>query len=291
MQKNSIFARHNLHKNEKRKPVAKTIINANNNSLWLSLKQLFKHRRLILLFTIRDVCVKYSQTYLGVMWSLIQPVFGVVIFTYIFGKLLNVGTDGSPYPIFVLTGLAPWYYFSYIVAYSGVSLIESQHIIRKIYFPKLVLPLSKSLTGLIDFSIWTFLIILLMIFYGVIPTYKILFYPIFVLLTAISGLTIGIWLSALTYRKRDFMHIIPYLIGFSIFITPVFFPTLIIPEKYHYLVYANPMAGIIQGIRWCLLGQTDFSLKYLTGIIPMLIFFIGSLFYFSKVEQKIADQV
>lgn len=266
-------------------------ISSDRTGLLYGLRKVVAYRRLIFLFAKRDIKVKYSQTYVGLLWSILQPIAGIIIFTYFFGRLLNVGTDGSPYPLFVLTGLIVWYYFSYIVAYSGISLIESQHVLKKVYFPRIILPFSKALTGLADFSIWVVMLIVLMIYYGITPSYKIIFFPIFVLLIIFTGLTVGIWVSALTYRYRDMIHIIPYLIGFSIFVTPVFYPVHILPKELNILLYINPMAGIISGVRWCLLDTISFPFKYLLGIVPMLILFILSLVYFNRIEGEIADEV
>lgn len=266
-------------------------ISSDRIGLLYGLQKVITYRRLIYLFAKRDLKVKYSQTYAGLLWSILQPVAGIIIFTFFFGRLLNVGTDGSPYPLFVLTGLIVWYYFSYIVAYSGISLIESQHLLKKVYFPRIILPFSKALTGLADFTIWFIMLIALMFYYGITPSYKIIFLPVFISLIIFTGLTVGIWLSALTYRYRDMIHIIPYLVGFSIFVTPVFYPAHILPKEVNMLLYINPMAGIISGFRWCLLDTISFSFKYLYGIIPMLFLFILSLIYFNRIEGEIADEV
>lgn len=266
-------------------------ITSQQDSLYYSLKRLIAYKQLIYLFAKRDIKIKYAQTYIGLVWSILQPIVGVIILTYFFGRLLNIGSDGSPYPLFVLSGLIVWYYFSNIVARSSISLIESQHLLKKVYFPKLILPFSKALAGLTDFLIWFVMLIALMLFYGIIPSYKIIFLPFFVFFTILTGLTVGIWLSALTYRYRDLIHIIPYLIGFSILVTPVFYPVSILPKNFDLILFLNPMAGIIAGFRWSILGTGTFALKYFIGIVPMLVLFLLSLVYFNKIDGKIADEV
>ena len=181
-----------------------------------------------------------------------------------------------------------WYFFSYIITSSGTSLIQSQHIIKKIYFPKFILPLYKTFVGLFDFLLWFLFYIFLLIYYKQGVSINIIFLPFCILLNIITGLSVAIWLSALTVRYRDFLHIIPYLIGFGILVTPVFFPTLMIPEAYKFLIYINPMAGVIAFYRWCIL-DINFSLNYLIGFIPVIVLFITGLFYFKEIEGTIPD--
>ena len=263
----------------------------NNKNIISYIKEIYRFRSYILLFTKRDLKIKYAQTVLGVLWTLIQPIVGLIIFTYFFGKLINIGTDGSPYPVFVFPGIIAWYCFSFIVAYSGISLIESQNLVKKIYFPKIILPISKSLTSLTELLIWFVILFAILIIFNVTPGFKILFLPIFILLNILTGLSIGIWLSALTYRFRDLIHIIPYLVGFSIFVTPVFYPVNIIPENMNILIYMNPMAGVIQGYRWCIFEQADYSIKYLLGFGIMMSILLLGIKYFTKIDKKISDVI
>lgn len=253
------------------------------------LTEIFRKYPLILQFVKRDLKIKYAQTALGLSWSFIQPLIGLVIFTYFFGRLLNIGTDGSPYPVFVYPGITAWYCFSYIVAYSSISLIESQNLIKKVYFPKLILPVSKSITALAEYSIWLIILIALLFIYDIPFTWRFFLFPVFIVLNILTGLSIGIWLSALTYRYRDLIHIIPYLVGFSIFITPVFYPTKIIPISMNYAFFLNPIAGVIHGYRWCLNSQIDFKMQYLSGFLIMLVFLFLSVHFFIRVEKKMAD--
>jgi lipopolysaccharide transport system permease protein len=203
--------------------------------------------------------------------------------------LLKMHIGNIPYALFAFPGMMAWYYFSYVVSQSGTALVQSQQIIQKVFFPKLILPLSKVMTGLVEFCIWFILFLLLMLYYRYPFSINILVLPVAVLLNIIAGLSIAIWLSALTIRYRDAFHIIPYLIGFGIFVTPVFFETAMIPEQYHFLIYFNPMAGVIALMRWCLLDYGPFSWYYAAGFIPVIILFLTGLYYFRKVEGKMAD--
>lgn len=239
----------------------------------------------------KDLKVKYAQTRLGLLLSILQPVVGLLIFTFFFGRLLNLGSDGSPYPVFVFTGMISWYYFSILIGSAGPSLIESQQIIKKVYFPKLIIPLSKSLSALVEFLIWLSVLVLLMIVFRIVPSYKIIFFPVFLILNMVAGLTIGIWLSALSFKRRDILHVVPYFIGLTMMVTPVFYPVTIIPEKIHYLMYCNPMAGIVEGFRWCITGNEHFPLLYIPSFLVMLILFFLAVLYFKKVEYRMAEQL
>jgi len=222
---------------------------------------------------------------------MIQPLTGLLIFTFFFNYVVKVDTGGIPYPLFAFSGMISWYFFSSLMAQSGTSLMQSQYLIRKIYFPKLILPISKSLTCFAEFGISLLLLFAIMIITGYYPSINILFLPFFILLNLITGLAIGLWLSALTIRYRDFYHIIPYLINFGIWLTPVFYPATLIPHKIQFLIYFNPMAGIISGFRWSLLGGAPPSVNYLFSFAFVIIIFITGLYYFRKMETKIADLV
>jgi len=266
------------------------VINASDKG-WrrLLLRKIWQYRALLINFTIRDVKTKYAQTKLGILWSLLQAITAGVIIFFFFGCLIKVHIAGDiPYIVYAYPGMMAWYYFSFIISQAGTSLQQSQDIIKKVYFPKLILPLSKSIVGLVDFGIWLFFYFIILIIYKFPVSYHIVFLPVCILLNIITGLSVAIWLSALTVRFRDFYHIIPYLVGFGIFVTPVFFPEAMIPERFHFFIYLNPMAGVIAFIRWCLL-DIDISVYYIFGIIPTLLLFISGLYYFRRVEGLMAD--
>jgi lipopolysaccharide transport system permease protein len=267
----------------------KRIIQAGQSSLLSQIKSIYSYRSFIILFARRDIKTQYSQSVLGILWSFIQALTAILIVNFFFGKLLGLQIGKIPYALFAFPGMVAWYYFSQLVGQAGTSLMQSQHIIKKVFFPKLILPLSKTLAGLVEFSIWFILFLIMLVYYKYPLTINILFLPLALLLIIITGLSVAIWLSALTIRFRDAMYIIPYLIGFGIFVTPVFFETAMIPAQYHYLIYFNPMAGVIVLMRSCLLGMEFPSWYYCAGIVPVIILFFTGLFYFRKVEGKMVD--
>ncbi|MBU0765264.1 MAG: ABC transporter permease, partial [Bacteroidetes bacterium] len=206
-------------------------------------------------------------------------------------KIVMIDTGDIPYPVFVLTGLSSWYYFTYLVSNAGTSLVSAQTIIKKIYFPKLVIPVSKAITGFVNLLITLLLLFIFMVITGRYPNLNIIGLPVIILLNIITGLAFGIWLSALTIRFRDFHHIIPYIIGFGIWITPVFYPISLIPESYRHFIYLNPMAAVAEGYRWALLGGKLPSPWFLTSLIAVFVLLITGMLYFRKNEGKIADMI
>jgi len=266
-----------------------SIIKPGRRSFIGQLRQVYDYRSFIVLFARRDIKAYYSQSLLGILWSFIQALTAIVIVNFFFGKLMGLHVGKIPYALFAFPGMMAWYYFSQLVSQAGTSLLQSQHIIKKIFFPKLILPLSKTLAGLVEFGIWFILFLIMLVYYHYPLSINILILPLALLLNIIAGLSVAIWLSALTIRYRDANHIIPYLIGFGIFVTPVFFETSMIPLQYHYLIYFNPMAGVIVLMRWCLLGIEGPSWYYCAGIIPFIVLFFTGLYYFRKVEGKMVD--
>ncbi len=251
--------------------------------------RLWTYRRFLWVLARRDIKAKYAQTLLGVLWVIIQPLTGLLIFTLFFQQFIPLDTGNIPYPIFAFTGIVAWYYFAYIVSAAGNALSEGQELVKKIYFPKLILPLTKVMVGFVDFAI-TFILLLLGLFlFGYTLSWSMLSVPLFLLLNIICGLSIAIWLSALTLRYRDFYHIIPYLVNFGIWLTPVFYPGTIIPPEYSWALYLNPMAFVIAGFRWALLGDVLPSVYYLVSLVPIFLLFLSGIIYFIRVERKIVD--
>ena len=270
------------------------VITSKRHGIGNNILRLYEFRRLILIFAKRDIKVQYAQTFLGLLSSVLQPLTALVVFTFFFDKLLDITHRfgiGIPYPLFAFTGMIPWYFFTMLIGNAGTSLSQSEHLIKKIFFPKLVLPLSKVLVGLVEFCVSSVFLVALMVFYQYKPTVDILFLPLFIILNIITGLSIGIWLSALTIRYRDFHHFIPYLISFGIWLTPVFYPGSLIPADKAFYIHLNPMAGVIAGFRWCILGDKFPDPGYLIGFIPVLVLFISGLLFFRKVENKVVDYV
>lgn len=273
----------------------KLIVDADKPKWKINLKELWQYRDLFLILAYRDLRVRYAQTFLGLLWAVIQPLATLIIFTVVFGKVAKVDTGDIPYPLFAVAGLGAWSYFSFVLNQSGNSIIGAQEMVKKIYFPRLVIPLSKALVGFVDFAIAMIFIIVLMFYYGITPSASIIYLPIFILLTLISALAVGIWLSALTIRYRDFQHIVPFLVQFGLYATPVGYQAKDVinnlPEWGTYLYYANPMAGIVEGFRWSILGGDAPSVyAYFSFSIVILLFFSG-LYYFKRVERVMADIV
>lgn len=267
------------------------IISAEPDSLQVYVSKLWRYRSLITTFAKRDIKIKYAQTLFGFFWVVLQPFPSVIIFTFFFGTLIKVDTGLLPYPVFALAGMIGWNYFTSLTNGVGSSLIESQHILKKIYFPKLLLPLSKILSSGVDFLIAFAVVVIVMLFFGVLPGVSVLVLPLFVLLNILCGFSIGVWISALTFRYRDFQHIAPYLINFSIWLTPVFYPATILPNKLEYIMYLNPMAFTLEGYRYALAGGAAPSSRYLISIIPVAILLLSGLWYFRRIEDDIADFV
>lgn len=268
-------------------------VDASNSTLKLNVKELFKYRDLFWVLAYRDLRVRYAQTFLGLLWALIQPLSTLLIVSIVFGRFVKVDTGGIPYPVFAVTGIALWTYFSFVLSQAGNSVIGAQEMVKKIYFPRLVIPLSKAIVGLVDFMVALILLIILFIYYGIVPSPNIVFLPIFLILTLISSLAVGIWLSALTIRYRDFQYIVPFFVQFGLYITPIAYPTEVVvnnlPSWATFLFYLNPMAGIVEGFRWCLLGGIAPNAYFWVSIIFVFILFITGLYYFKKTERVMAD--
>ena len=267
------------------------IISSERDSLWLYLSKAWKYRNLVITFAKRDLRIKYAQTFFGIFWILLQPLPSIIIFTFFFGKLIKVDTGKLPYPLFALSGLIGWTYLTNLTSSIGNSFIESQQILKKIYFPKIILPLSKVLVGATDFLVAFTLIILAMLFYSVSPKWTILFFPFFFLFNIVTGFAIGIWISSFTFRYRDLQHFAPYIINFCIWLTPVFYPTTILPSAYSSFMYLNPMAFVIEGYRFTLVGEKAPSPYFLLSVVPVLFLFVLGLWYYRKIEDQIADYI
>ncbi len=278
-----------------------TLLSSKGEKLSQYLHKVYQYRSLAFTLARRDVKVQYAQTALGFLWSVIQPLTSLLVWTFFFDKLIDVDTGAIPYALFAFTGMIGWYFFTFIFNYAGTSLVNAQDLIRKIYFPRIILPLSKVLVGLVEFSISLGLLFILMLILGEAPTWKLVFLPFFILFNIITGLSFGIWLSALTIRYRDFQHIIPYFINLTIWLTPVFYPTTLITSHYGqdsffiYVNYLNPMAAVIAGYRWCLFNGLDpiaqLSPNYLLAFIPVTIVLVTGFIYFRKNESTIADHI
>ncbi|MFZ4792494.1 MAG: ABC transporter permease [Blastocatellia bacterium] len=256
---------------------------------------LWRYRELFYFLTWRDVKVRYKQTSLGAAWAVLQPLGNMLLFTLLFGRLAKLPSDGIPYPLFAYAGLLPWTFFANAVGSSGNSLVGSSHLITKVYFPRMIIPASAILAGLVDLGISFVVMVALMVWYGVPISSSILMMPILVLLTAILALGVGMWLSALHVRYRDIRYLIPFLIQFWMFATPVIYPASLMPERYRMIYFLNPMSGLIEAYRVALLGGVNgagFNLVTLgmAGGLAILML-IYAIYHFRRMEKTFADIV
>lgn len=258
----------------------------------LELGELWAYRELLYFLTWRDVKVRYKQTLLGAAWAIIQPFFMMVVFSLFFGRLAGVPSDGIPYPVFTYCALLPWQMFAHALQESSNSLVANERLITKVYFPRLVVPIAAVFGGVVDF-IFAFVVLLgMMAYYGIMPGLAILTLPLFVLLAILTALGVGLWLSALNVKYRDVRYTIVFLTQFWFFITPVVYPSSMVPEKWRVLYGINPMAGVVEGFRWALLGKAESPgpmLAVSVGVVLLIL--VGGLYYFRRMEATFADVV
>jgi lipopolysaccharide transport system permease protein len=265
-------------------------IKAKNISIAAYLHEVWRSRGLIITFAKRDLKVQYAQTYLGVLWSIIQPVTGLFIFNFFFHRVVKLDIS-VPYPLFALTGIMGWFYFTQLVGQGGTSLMLNQNLIKKVNFPRLILPISKALVGLVEFFI-TFCVLLILLFYmGYGLSFRVVVLPFVVAINIITGLSVAIWLSALTIRFRDFHHLIPYLIGFGVWLTPVFYPITIVPEGYKWVYYLHPVANFIGLYRWIFLGIPVDAVQALCSFAWAVIVLLLGISFFIRNEKFVADHI
>jgi lipopolysaccharide transport system permease protein len=266
----------------------------------LNLRDLWIYRELIYFLTWRDVLVRYKQTLLGAAWAILQPVLTMVVFTFFFGNLAKISTGSVPYPIFSYTGLLPWGLFSKAISDAGHSLVINRNMITKVYFPRLVIPIGSVLGGVVDFTISFIVLIVLMVYYhyksvggfqfNLTPAIWTL--PLFLLLALITALGVGLWLSAINVIYRDAGYIIPHLTQFWLFLTPIAYPASLISAKWRLVYSLNPMAGVVEGFRWALLGQGDAPGPMVAvSTLIALVILVSGLFYFRRMERTFADEI
>jgi lipopolysaccharide transport system permease protein len=258
----------------------------------LRLNELWEYRELLYFLTWRDIKVRYKQTALGAAWAIIQPVFTMVIFSLFFGRLAKMPSDGVPYPIFSMAGLVPWTFFVYGLSQASNSLVGSQNLIKKVYFPRLVIPISSLCSGLVDFAIAFVILFVMMFYYGIAPGWNIVWIPAFILLTLVTSLGVGLWLSALNVQYRDVRFTIPFLTQFWMFATPIAYPSSLLSEPWRTVYGLNPMVGVVEGFRWALLGtQTQPGPIILASVAAAIFLMISGAFYFRRMERTFADVV
>lgn len=262
---------------------------------WVSLKlhELWEYRELLYFLTWRDIKVRYKQTVLGAAWAILQPFMTMVVFSLFFGGLAQIPSDGVPYPIFSYTALVPWTFFASGLTMSSNSLVGSANLIKKVYFPRLTIPIATVLSGAVDFVIAFVVLLVMMLFFGIVPTANVLVLPFFVLLAFVTALGVGLWLSAMNVQFRDVRYTVPFLTQFWMFITPIAYPSSLIENEVLRAIYGiNPMAGVIEGFRWALLG-TDSAPGpvIIVSSIAALLLLVSGLFYFRRMEKTFADVV
>jgi lipopolysaccharide transport system permease protein len=261
---------------------------------WMSIgfRELWEYRELLCFLIWRDIKVRYKQTALGAAWAIIQPLFMMVVFSLFFGKLGRIPSDNIPYPIFVYCALLPWQLFAHSLSESSNSLVANERLITKVYFPRLVVPISAVLGGIVDFLIAFGILLLMMAYYRITPTVAVVTLPFFLMFTVATGLAVGLWLSALNVKYRDVRYTIGFLTQFWLFATPVAYSSSIVPARWRALYGLNPMAGVVEGFRWALLGKNEGPGALLAvSIFAVVALLIGGLYYFRRMESEFADVV
>jgi lipopolysaccharide transport system permease protein len=269
-----------------------TIIEADKPNRRL-LKDLWNFRELFVFLSWRDILVRYKQTAIGMLWGIIRPLLVMIVFTVIFGKLAKLPSEGIPYPVMVFSAMLPWQLFATSFSESSNSLIGNVNLIAKIYFPRLIIPVSSIMVNFIDFFISFILLLGLMLFYNILPDWRIIVLPLLLLFIFLLALGLGLWFSALNVKYRDFRYVIPFLVQFGLYVSPVGFSSTVVPEQWRFLYSLNPMVGIIDGFRWVLLkGQTSLYLPGLMiSVVLVILILVSGFIYFRKAEITFADVI
>src|SRR5436190_5021985 len=258
----------------------------------LRLREVWTYRELLYFFVWRDVKIRYKQTAIGVLWVILQPVLNMLVFTLFFGRLAKIPSDGLPYPVFYFAALIPWTYFAYALQTTTNVVVDNQRLITKVYFPRLILPISAALSGLVDFTIGFVVLAIFTLAYGIRPTLAALWLPALLVLAFFTALGVGLWLSALNALYRDVRYVIPFLIQFWMFASPVAYPSSLVPVKWRWLYGLNPMAGVIDGFRWAITGRGQApSLLLLASAFAVALVVLGGLVFFNSMETSVADRV
>jgi lipopolysaccharide transport system permease protein len=256
-----------------------------------TLSDLWAYRELLYFFVWRDVKVRYKQTLLGAGWAIIQPLMTMVVFTIFFGHLAKVPSDGLPYPVFSLIALVPWTYFASALAGCSTSLSGYQHIISKVYFPRLIIPISAVIAPLVDFAIGFVIVVGFMAWYRIVPGPSIVWLPAFMMLALATAASVGVWLAALNVRYRDVRYVVPFVVQLWMFATPVAYPASLVPARWRAVYGLNPMAGVIEGFRWALAGGPPPGVITLVSAAVVIVLIAGGAVYFRRLEGTFADVI
>lgn len=261
---------------------------------WISLNlgELWEYRELLYFLTWRTIKVRYKQTVLGAAWAIIQPFFTMVVFSLFFGKLAGMPSDGIPYPIFAYAALVPWMFFANGLGQSSDSLVGGADLVKKVYFPRLVIPISSVISGVIDFALAFVVLLGMMFFYKIFPTINTIWLPLLLLLAFVTALGVGLWLAALNVQFRDVRYTVPFLTQFWLFATPIAYPSSLLPGPWRILYGVNPMVGVVEGFRWALLGtDTSPGPIIMVSTLVALMLLVGGLFFFRRMEKTFADVI
>ena len=256
-------------------------------------QDLWRYRELFYFLAWRDILVRYKQTVIGIAWALIRPFLTMIVFTVVFGNLAKLPSEGAPYPILVFAAMLPWQFFSNALSESSNSLITNSNLISKVYFPRLIVPASAVIVSFVDFLISGMILLALMAWYNFVPDWRILTLPFFIMIAFVASMGAGLWLAALNVEYRDFRYIVPFIVQFGLYVSPVGFTSSIVPEKWRLLYSVNPMVGVIDGFRWAILGGESkiywpgFALS--VGLVALL--FASGVWYFRKMERTFADVI
>lgn len=258
----------------------------------LDLGAVWRYRELLIVLMMRDIKVLYKQAALGAAWAILQPVFAVVIFSIVFGYFARMPSEGVPYPLFAFAGVLPWTYFAEAVRRAGTGLVTDSELVRKVYFPRLIMPLANVITPLVDFCIAFLVLLVLMGFYGVTPSWKFLIVPPLMLVAALLALAIGLWLGPINVRFRDVKHTLPFIIQIWMYASPIVYPLSMVPPQWQWAYSLNPMVGVIEGFRWAVFNQGEPNFAALgTSAIVIAVLLFGGLIFFRRMERSFADLI
>ncbi|MCX8112215.1 MAG: ABC transporter permease [Bacteroidia bacterium] len=257
----------------------------------IGLAELWRYRDLLLSLVEREIKVRYKQTLIGVAWAVVQPLFMVLVFTLFFGRLAKMPSGDLPYPVFVLSGMILWHYFAASLIGAANSLVEYKPLLSKVYFPRLVLPIAAVLVGSVDFGISLILLIAFASVYGVKLQLTFLFAPVFFVMTAFTALSVGLWLSSLNAMYRDVRYALPFLVQLWMFISPVVYPSSLLPESWQWIYALNPMVGLIEGFRWCVMGQGQVPILLWVSMSVVVLILVGGIVFFRQTERTLSDWI
>jgi len=271
-----------------------TVVRRQARPGWVAIDftELWHYRELVIFQATRDIKVRYKQTLLGATWAILQPLLTMVVFSIFFGRLAKVPSDGIPYPIFTFCALLPWQLFAYALTYSSNSIVDNANVLKKVYFPRLILPFSAVIAGLVDFAIAFVVLVGMMVYYDFVPGWAVITLPLFTMLALAAALSVGLWLSALNAKYRDIRYTIPFLAQLWLFVTPVVYSTSLVPDKWQAVYGINPMVGVVEGFRWALLNKSlPPGPMLIVSVAATTVLLVGGLFYFRRMEKTYADIV